>query len=410
MGKFIDLTGKKFGHWYVESYAGDKKWNCICDCENHTRAVVQGYTLRNGTSISCGCYAKEQRRKAEMLREESDLVGVKRGNFTALKYLGDNVWLCKCKCGNEIELTRRQFLDKYKKSCGCINFLKDLTGKRFGLWNVIKYVGKSKWLCRCDCGTEAEVSTNQLIHGKSTKCRWHRNKNNIKFPQWFIDELVDKSLVGKINTHDYVDFICREHGVYTQQVGQHIRLSDNTRLSGCPSCSKSLNIVGSKNENEIFDFIIKNFPQYVIERHTRDILDGKEIDIYLPELKIGIEYNGSAFHATENGVYGNIDKYYHRNKFLLARSKGIHLISVFDIDYDKNKSDVLKYIYDVISQNVQHDSIIGNTVITNNDFDDGSWVKKLGFIEHRQLIPEFYTFKNRVVYRSGKTEWILTHI
>lgn len=29
----------------------------------------------------------------------------------------------------------------------------DLTGKRFGRLTVIEYAGKSKWLCKCDCGT-----------------------------------------------------------------------------------------------------------------------------------------------------------------------------------------------------------------------------------------------------------------
>lgn len=29
----------------------------------------------------------------------------------------------------------------------------DLTGKRFGRLTVIEYAGKSKWICKCDCGT-----------------------------------------------------------------------------------------------------------------------------------------------------------------------------------------------------------------------------------------------------------------
>ena len=34
---------------------------------------------------------------------------------------------------------------------------------------------------------------------------------------------------------------------------------------------------------------------------NRKILNGKEIDIYIPELKIGVEYNGCLFHTEEYG-------------------------------------------------------------------------------------------------------------
>lgn len=34
----------------------------------------------------------------------------------------------------------------------------DLTGKRFGRLTVIEYAGKSKWLCKCDCGTVKAMS------------------------------------------------------------------------------------------------------------------------------------------------------------------------------------------------------------------------------------------------------------
>lgn len=58
MSARIELSGKRFGAWKVESYAGcnelgQPSWNCICKCG--TRRVVVGQTLRIGTSVSCGC-------------------------------------------------------------------------------------------------------------------------------------------------------------------------------------------------------------------------------------------------------------------------------------------------------------------------------------------------------------------
>ena len=43
----------------------------------------------------------------------------------------------------------------------------DLTGKRFGRWTVLGYVGKSKWECKCDCGAIRVISSNALKCGRT---------------------------------------------------------------------------------------------------------------------------------------------------------------------------------------------------------------------------------------------------
>lgn len=62
MGKFIDLTGSRFGRLVVirrgEDYVSPKgyvavNWVCQCDCGNQT--VVRGCNLKSGASTSCGC-------------------------------------------------------------------------------------------------------------------------------------------------------------------------------------------------------------------------------------------------------------------------------------------------------------------------------------------------------------------
>ncbi len=43
----------RFGRWTVVSFAGDKKWNCRCDCG--TERPVLTSALGTGRSQSCGC-------------------------------------------------------------------------------------------------------------------------------------------------------------------------------------------------------------------------------------------------------------------------------------------------------------------------------------------------------------------
>jgi hypothetical protein len=53
--------------------------------------------------------------------------------------------------------------------------LKNLRGQRFGALVAESYIPGSKtshasWLCRCDCGKQNKVSTNQLLAGRSKSC------------------------------------------------------------------------------------------------------------------------------------------------------------------------------------------------------------------------------------------------
>lgn len=68
MAKIIDLTGKKFGRLTVVNRAEDyvtpngqkcPQWECRCDCGNSDMVIVRGSYLRDGRTVSCGCYKKE---------------------------------------------------------------------------------------------------------------------------------------------------------------------------------------------------------------------------------------------------------------------------------------------------------------------------------------------------------------
>lgn len=63
MGKFIDLTGMRFGRWQVLSKTlqdkpGASLWRCQCDC-GRVRERVMYNSLTRGSSQSCGCLRRE---------------------------------------------------------------------------------------------------------------------------------------------------------------------------------------------------------------------------------------------------------------------------------------------------------------------------------------------------------------
>ena len=77
----------------------------------------------------------------------------------------------------------------------------------------------------------------------------------------------------------------------------------------------------------------------------------QEIDMFVSKYNIGIEYNGSAFHSSLNNVYTDKPKLYHQAKFLQAKKQGIHIISLFDVDWLYNQDKVKEYFTSLLISN-----------------------------------------------------------
>ena len=94
-------------------------WICQCECGNIKS--IQGTHLREGT-LSCGCLQKETFSKIT----KKDLVKQKFGKLTVIKDTnkrtsqGNVIWLCKCECGNNCEVSSHELLNNDTHSCGCL--------------------------------------------------------------------------------------------------------------------------------------------------------------------------------------------------------------------------------------------------------------------------------------------------
>jgi hypothetical protein len=128
---------------------------------------IAGGTLMSGHTKSCGC-----------LNKIKDLTGKKFGHITVVKMeqieSGKMRWLCRCDCGNILHKVNGSELSRGRpKSCGCARGI-DLTGEKFGRLTVLKKDGHIKkciaWLCRCECGNIHRVTGNCLKSGGTKSC------------------------------------------------------------------------------------------------------------------------------------------------------------------------------------------------------------------------------------------------
>lgn len=100
-------------------------------------------------------------------------------------------------------------------------------------------------------------------------------------------------------------------------------------------------ITRRKGPSSLETFFIDNLGEDVV-KNDRSLLDGLEIDLYLPEHGIGIECHGEYWHAS-NSKFPKAPNY-HFQKFLLAKSKGIRLFQFWGFEIIETPEDVLETI------------------------------------------------------------------
>jgi hypothetical protein len=127
-----------------------------------------------------------------------------------------------------------------------------------------------------------------------------------------------------ISSKRKVDIICPKHGVFRQTPNNHI-----SQRQGCPTCNNQI----SKDEKDISALI--NELGFSVSK-TRDIISPLEIDIYIPEKNLAIEYCGIYWHGERKGK----TREYHLKKFIECQKLGIPLLTVYDLEYNR-KPDVL---------------------------------------------------------------------
>ena len=103
----------------------------------------------------------------------------------------------------------------------------------------------------------------------------------------------------------------------------------------------------SQPEKDIVEYLTSKGITNIVQ-NNRDILDGKEIDIYLPDYNIGIEFNGDYWHSElKRG------KRYHYDKSMLANSKGIFLYHIFSHEWadEEKRIRILNHLDNILHLN-----------------------------------------------------------
>ncbi|AEA86403.1 homing endonuclease [Campylobacter phage NCTC12673] len=91
----------------------------------------------------------------------------------------------------------------------------------------------------------------------------------------------------------------------------------------CPICYPYISSFESEIENLLSDYV----------KNDRNVLNGRELDFYIPSVNLAIECNGDYWHSESNGRGKN----YHLAKTNMCNLKGINLLHIFESSWEANK-------------------------------------------------------------------------
>ena len=135
---------------------------------------------------------EQQEKPAKKAHNFKDLTGQKFGSLTVIKRVENNkhgkaMWLCRCKCGNELKVLGNDLRNGHTSSCGCLQKKRtaetnrltktrdDILGHRFGKLVAVEKLtdanGHLVYRCKCDCGGEKLVTESaDLRNGRIKSC------------------------------------------------------------------------------------------------------------------------------------------------------------------------------------------------------------------------------------------------
>ena len=171
---------------------------------------------------------------------------------------------------------------------------------------------------------------------KSLKLREYYSSNKRPY-QPLTKEHKEKISKSIYNCYEHVTLTCPVCG--KQFTVTKARAARRKYCSG--SCrnkatNKYKNSTVSKAEKLLKNAISTNFPHLFVKYNDREVLNGLELDVYIPSLKYAVEWNGVFHYVDINGKLENVQSKDIKKKKLCAE-KGIRLRVIKDLKSSKKE-------------------------------------------------------------------------
>ena len=342
----------KFIREIDERIGGCKSAIYQCECGKEFKAAISSYKAGRTKSCSRECSYKKSRKSK---------VGNKYGKLLAIKEDFDkDICECLCDCGNTFIAKRSNLVPGKKggpKSCGC------LWAEKYGIESIKDKVNSGYRIYSKEMRSHKLYSIWSDLRRSSNK-----NKGTVDewkdykiFYEWAIDKwkpglrsysknfeekhgpnntiFVDPSIISRESQSrpEIKEKIKKKniekygYSIYTQDQKRKHLINNGKKSKQEESLRKFIETIGYKSKKD------------------RKILEGKEIDIFIEEEKIGIEYCGIYWHSEINLK----DKKYHYRKYLKCLENNIKLITIFSDEWINRGYQVKNFLRATLNVNTK---------------------------------------------------------
>jgi hypothetical protein len=198
------------------------------------------------------------------------------------------------------------------------NKIKDTCTKKYGVDNILKN----------------DSIKQKIIQQKLIKTFEILNKSEYFQPLFTLDDFLNDS-------YGQLEWKCLKCGENFKSKRSKTCSCYSDLYVKCPVCYPSDNT--SIAERKITEIIRKKYSDVILG--SRTIISPKELDIYIPQLKLAIEYNGLYWHCNH---MLNDNKKYHLNKTEDCIKNDIQLIHIFEDEWQFKNDIVVSRIKNLI--------------------------------------------------------------
>ena len=345
------IHGDRYDYSLVEYVNNSTKVKIIC----HTHGVFEQIPAKHTRGSNCpSCVINMRKEKnnnyySKHFIEISKNIHNNKYDYSLVEYLNNNT---KVKIICPIHGVFEQLPSNHSKGANCPSCVSDSRKKRMkkdndyflqkaveihGLvydYSKVDYINnRNKVTILCSKhGSFEQEPRYHLTGSKCPKCvNEEKSKSMIKSFDDF-EKLANEVHNNKFSYKktDYIsmrvdtNIICPIHGEFKQTPHNHVN------GYGCFKCSKNGT---SKKEKEVLEFL-SNYVE--CDNTNREVLNNKELDVYIPSKRVAIEFNGLYWHNSKFK-----DNNYHLDKLNDCEEKGIKLIQIFEDEWD-NKQEITK--------------------------------------------------------------------
>lgn len=254
---------------------------------------------------------------------------------TRLERYGDENW-------NNSEQQQRTCLERYGSTC----YFTSEIGKKTCQQTCLDRYGATSFM-----SSDEGRKMMSIRHAKQTYAKVSDPSNEVE-PLFSLDDVITKTPLTMFRWR------CKKCGNIFESPINFVQARNSGQFARCLKCHP-IKHIRSKKQADVFNFIASIYGGQM-KMNDRTQIYPYEIDIYLPDLKLGIEFDGLYWHS----AYGGANDAQHLYKTNLCKDKGIQLIHLFEDEWDNRKNQCKSKLEEIIKQ---HNDVLENFSIQHVD-------------------------------------------